>query len=443
MLTILLLLLIILIPSFYFYIKSDIDVEKIIPCTVISIVLIIYVFGLLNLLKYGVYIIWVICLLLLVLLIQSFIKRKASIKECIKILLKPSLVFFVFGAVALYFYYKERLLLNWDEFSHWGDVVKMMYYNNIFNTNPASMSAANGYPPVMSIFQYFVENLSVSGYKESYLYIAYHIFVISLIIPFIKDIKWRNVFRIILSLIIIVIVPTLFFAVPYYYYAIIYIDPFLGILFGCLMANIYITKKYEKFDIIHNSLVLFALTLTKDIAPVFSFIALSVVFWKLVIDDKNYNILKKFNKKKLLKFVKKTQPVWIFLLVIIVSYISWKLNILLNVKSNGLTDNRNLKDMILLLLHNGIPYRNIVIENYINSLWTYRFTSFGNIYLINSILVIFSILLYNKEEKANQARSVYTFVAMFIGEAFYLLLTLILYLLMCAECTPFFVERYI
>ena len=247
MITIIILLLMLLIPSIYFKYRSNISIEKIIPCTIISIILIIYIFGLFNFLKIGVYSVIILELVFTILLIKLLKQKKIKIKEIIKLLLKPSMAIWIIGIIIIYFYYKGRMIISWDEFSHWGDVVKMMHYNDIFNTNPASLSAARGYPPIMSIFQYFVEKLSFNGYQEHYLFSSYHIFVLSLILPFIRHFKWKDFLKILLVLLILIIVPTIFFNEAYYYYNIIYIDPFLAILFSYLMANIYITKKYKFF----------------------------------------------------------------------------------------------------------------------------------------------------------------------------------------------------
>ena len=433
MITILLLILTIFIPSFYISNKYKIKIEKIIPCTIFSIILIIYIFGLINLLKIGVYAVYCVSFSCLFLQIIEFIKGNIKIKDLVKIIFKPSICIWFMGIIILYFYYRGRMLIAWDEFSHWGDVVKMMYYNNIYNTNVASLSAARAYPPIMSIFQYFVENLSVKGYQEQYLFCAYQTFVISLIIPFIRNIKWREIYRIILILMIIIIAPTVFFSTPYFYYNIIYIDPFLGILFGYVMACIFITKEYSRFEIISISLALFALTLTKDIAPVFSLIALTFIFLNIVIADKNYKFLKPFNKNNIMKFFKKTKPIWIFLIVIIVSYLSWKINVILNVKDASGSNPSTIKDVIKALLHYGGTYRVTVVDNYIKTLSSYRFTDMGNIYIISFVMIMFSILLYKCINKSEKGRCIFGFYTIYIGEAFYVLLMLVLYILIFSE----------
>ena len=433
MITIIILLLMLLIPSIYFKYRSNISIEKIIPCTIISIILIIYIFGLFNFLKIGVYSVIILELVFTILLIKLLKQKKIKIKEIIKLLLKPSMAIWIIGIIIIYFYYKGRMIISWDEFSHWGDVVKMMHYNDIFNTNPASLSAARGYPPIMSIFQYFVEKLSFNGYQEHYLFSSYHIFVLSLILPFIRHFKWKDFLKILLVLLILIIVPTIFFNEAYYYYNIIYIDPFLAILFSYLMANIYITKKYKKFELISFSLTFFALTLTKDIAPVFSLISLFYLFLNIVIAEKNYKILKKINRKNIKQFFSKTKPIWIFLLVIIISYISWKINVKLNVKEISGGYSSTIKEVIKALLNLEDSYRITVINNYVNCLSNFKITNMGNIYLFSGLLILFSIVVYKNEKVANKNKSKNGFICIFLGEVLYIFLMLILYLLLFSE----------
>ena len=429
MITIILLLLIIFIPSFYISIKKNIEVEKIVPCTIFSIILIIYLFGLINLLKFGVYFVFIIAIGSLVLLCINIIKNKVSVMDLIKTLFKPSIFLWIVGIIVFFFYYEGRMLIEWDEFSHWGDVVKMMYYNNIYNTNPASLSAAKAYPPVMSIFQYFVENISFTGYKEHYLFCSYQTFVFSLFLPFIKNIKWREIFKIIIIVIIIILAPILFFSIPFYYNS-IYIDPFLGILFGYIMANIFINKTYNKFEIISISLALFALTLTKDVAPVLSLISILYVFFDLVIVNKNYKLI---NRKNFRSFLKKLKPVWLFLIIVVSSYLSWKINAMLNINDLFSSHPSTIKDVIKALLHYGGTYRVTVVDNYIYTLRNYRFLEMGNIYIITFVLIIFSILIYKNEKKSEKRKSLFGFLTVYLGELLYLFLMLILYILMFSE----------
>ena len=433
MLTILLLILILFIPSFCISVKKDISIEKVIPCTIISIVLIIYIFGLINLLKFGVYFVFVVFILFLILFITGVIKGKIKFNRFLKTITKPSICIWIILILGLFIYYNGRMIVSWDEFSHWGDVVKMMYYNNIYNTNPASLSVARAYPPVMSIFQYFVENLSFSGFKEHYLYCTYQVFIISLIIPFIKDIKWKEIVKIILILAIIVIAPTVFFSTPFFSYNIIYIDPFLGILFGYVMACIYTTKKYDRFEIVSISLSLFALTLTKDIAPVFSFISLVFVFLHIVIAQGNYKLIKSLNKESLLAFLKKVKPLLIFFVVIILSYLSWKINVRINVTQISGGNTGSIVDVFKALFHMENTYRITVINNYISTLSSYRFTDMGSIYTITFVMILFSILLYNSETRSDKKKSLFGFYTIYIGEILYVFLMLVLYLLLFSE----------
>ena len=189
MLSLLIIFCVLLSPSIYFYLKYNKKFEEILPLTIFSIILIIYILGLFNQLKLGVYIVVILAIILYILSIINVIKNKKNLIKIIKNFLTPGFVLWCFAFLTLCLFYRGRMIIKWDEFTHWGDVVKMMYQNNFFSTNPNSLSAARAYLPSMSIFQYFFQVLSVDGFKESFLFISYQLFGISLFLPFFKNIK--------------------------------------------------------------------------------------------------------------------------------------------------------------------------------------------------------------------------------------------------------------
>ncbi|HRN70180.1 MAG TPA: hypothetical protein PLS49_03250, partial [Candidatus Woesebacteria bacterium] len=163
------------VPSLYFYLKFDKRTEDIIPITIFFVILVVYIAGLFNVLILGIYINIIIAIILLVLTLIELFKNQKKIKE----IFSPALLIWISIFMISYLFYEGRMLVEWDEFSHWGDVVKMMYNENIFNTNPLSLSVAKTYPPALSILQYFFQVIN-RGYEEYYLFIAYQIFSYSL-----------------------------------------------------------------------------------------------------------------------------------------------------------------------------------------------------------------------------------------------------------------------
>ena len=135
--------------------KKKIDIT--IPIAIISIVLVIYPFGFFQKLSLGV---WTVCAIsfsaicyLIVKLILSIKNKK--FKEFIQKLLTPGIVVYLLFWLIFTFINKWRMLTGWDEFSHWGLIIKNMFIFDSYATNPQTIAWFRGYPPFTAIFEYF------------------------------------------------------------------------------------------------------------------------------------------------------------------------------------------------------------------------------------------------------------------------------------------------
>jgi len=107
---------------------------------------------------------------------------------------------------------KGRIFEDYDEYNHWGIMIKNMFLYNTYGTNPESIVVFNDYPPLTSIFQYLF--IQIKGiYAEDVIIIAQNILYFSMMIPITKNITWKkDVKRIVLSTIIILFLPIIFYA---------------------------------------------------------------------------------------------------------------------------------------------------------------------------------------------------------------------------------------
>ena len=121
-----LLFLLILINSIALTIKLKNRIEVNIPITIIALVLIIYLFGLFDKLLLGVKIIEMLAIILVGYITYFFIKNKKhiDIKEQI---LTPGLFIYILLCLVFIIFNKDMLFKEYDEFSHWGLVVKQMF----------------------------------------------------------------------------------------------------------------------------------------------------------------------------------------------------------------------------------------------------------------------------------------------------------------------------
>lgn len=345
---ILLILIITISPSLYLGARFNKKTETFIPITLMSIILILYLGGMIKILKPTVYIISVISIIMLLLFIKNLVTTKRKIKD----ILTPGTVFFLTFCIFISIFHYGRLLSNWDEFSHWGDVVKAMTNINDFSTNANSLSYFQSYLPAVSLFQYFFQVI-YGSFTESLLYVAYDILVVSLFIPFTKNIKWKDFWKIVTMVIIILILPVLFNDI---YYSQIYVDSFLGFIFGYSLISIFLIKEYTWLDIINICIANSVLILTKDVSIMLFFINCLIVLFVYIN-----------NRKKNQNNFKIPQLVTVIVLPLIL-YLMWKVNVTITGANIVFDKPINIADILNTILRQDSTYRTTVLLNFVEAL---------------------------------------------------------------------------
>lgn len=220
---------------------------EILPITCSAIVLIEFIFGILGSLIAGFWVALGLCTICYFICIYFWIVKR-NFKNVLENTVTSGLVVFA-GLCCIYILCSYRMLpMNIDEFSHWADIVKVMSYLDDFGTNPAAYSIFASYPPGMALFQYFFEKIHTfvtgASYSEWRLYLAYQSFAISFMMPFLKIYSNKKVGIIIITATAVFLCPTLFF--PNFHSA-LFIDAFLGILFGTGLAGILLENDKDVF----------------------------------------------------------------------------------------------------------------------------------------------------------------------------------------------------
>ena len=125
MLSIILFLRICLSGSFFSAICLDKKFEETLLSSTLIPVFGLFLLGMVTNLEIGIYIIFSIGLLLIfVSCICLVCRRKNSRIESLKNLLTPGFVVYCFLLLVVAIGLRGKLCTEWDEFSHWGDVVK-------------------------------------------------------------------------------------------------------------------------------------------------------------------------------------------------------------------------------------------------------------------------------------------------------------------------------
>lgn len=165
-------------------------------------------------------------------------------------------------------------LHEWDEFSHWGTVVKAMVQTGSLGTSSQAHLSFGSYPPGMALVQYYLQRLctltKTDAFSEWHLYLAYIVAALSFLLPLIKRTGCRSLGSRTIITVIFLILP-----LPFYknFYHSLYVDAFLGVLAGAGLAMaVLAVNKRERWYTLYIMSICAMLTLTK-----FSGVLLSVM----------------------------------------------------------------------------------------------------------------------------------------------------------------------
>lgn len=371
-----LILFVILSGSIFYSIKFKNKIDNNFITWIMSIIFILYILGLFGILKIGSYLILFISLGMFIYDVYYLYKNRKDSNLWELIFTKGLFVFFIMLLVFNIIHY-GRVLYNFDEFSHWGDVVKAMYTIDAFSTSPSSMSAFQSYPPAMALFQYLWVKLAGS-FNESLLFICFNVVGVCLFLPFISTIKSKKEYF--LGTILLLICPMMLF--DNFYHA-LYIDAMVGLFFGFIILKIIKEKDYSFEFCINISLALFILVLLKDVGFFFALISIIV----LIIDL--------FKKKKIkIKDINKYKKFLFMLLICFISVLfakeSWNLCIKLSDANVSFGDKIDFLVLVKILTGQIIDYRREVISNFISALYSKTIVT-G---IINLDFIRLSILLF-------------------------------------------------
>lgn len=145
--------------------KWDIHVCFIPVVTVGTVTSVMFVAGLLNMLSAATYALIAFGIVCFVDFMLSLYRDKSLVKE----FWHPGLLFFVLLIAYFAWYLNDVYYIHYDNFSHWGRMVKEVFY---FDALPDYRSVVDyqNYPPGTALFIYFV--CKIIGYGESYTLMA-------------------------------------------------------------------------------------------------------------------------------------------------------------------------------------------------------------------------------------------------------------------------------
>jgi|GEM_PF-2051028 len=233
---------------------------------IFSQIVILYLFSLAGWLLVAAYLIHVLGYLALLAVLW---KHRHDLRAFVRKQATPAFAFW--GLLALVFWYQTRTwqFASWDEFSHWGLILKEI---SLTNALPGANTALifPDYPPGSALYQYFV-NISLAaggpGFQEGSAYFAQGLMVLSPLISLTRRLTWKK-WPVVLG---VYGAGYLLFHLLGYTLTSIYVDGLLGVIFGAALAFCLTEKEISPKTFLYLLPMLFALPLIKKSGIYFSF----------------------------------------------------------------------------------------------------------------------------------------------------------------------------
>lgn len=296
-------------------VASDLKFDLVLPITFFSVILVAYIMGLLGLLRWLNLIVLLVTLLFVIMAGIHVFQHKLKLSVLLRKVITPGfIVFFILVGLTLYTT-RGLLFTGWDEFSHWGLVVKNMVSLDTFASGAASTTMFKDYPPATALLQYYFLSYNPI-FVEADIVRAMLVFSYSLMIPMVQFTKLKDWIKIPFYTLMFYCLPLIFY---YNFQTTIYVDAVLGLLFFYLIYTYGSASKIDTSLIVRLSLASSILCLVKQSGIVFVILAWIIV----LIDTLLGNVGKKSKSEHRSKWIHSILLL-IPLSLAIISSLSWK-----------------------------------------------------------------------------------------------------------------------
>lgn len=396
-------------------------IEETIALSIFLIILSVYIPGIISgKLMFGVYLGVGMGFAGIAYMIWCYLKKR---QDVLAYFLKPGLLFYILMFAWVWWINNGRMYLNWDEFSHWGLVVKNMVFFDRFGNYSDSTVMFRGYPPATALWQYFVCKVG-RDFNEANVYRAMGWLMTSMFLPVMKRLEWKRLLYGLVSIVIIVVFPEMFIKS---YITLLYVDVILGIIYLYLLFSSFQEEQQDLFSCIRYGVTLAILCLTKASGLFLAIIFLAILIAKSLITDWKDTGGRRRN-------------MWLWLSSlsgILFGKFSWSIYLRATSTAEAWnTSGVTFRNIINLLRGEGQEYQYQVVHNFLDKL---RFSAFREyIYPINYIgflgVGIFLCLVAEYLCGKENHRKVWIYsIGGFIGLIFYAVGLLVLYLFTYSE----------
>ncbi len=392
--------------------------EILFPIVNLSIIVLLYFFGMCQLLLIGGYIIMLAIVIMFIWATVKIIKQ--SNKEFVKQFFSPSFIIILTFAIVQYFALRNMRVISHDELTHWGLVVKNMFYHHNFGGGATATTMFKGYPVGSSLFLYFFEMFGLS-FIDSHLYMAMNLLNLSLLLPIAS--RFNNEKQKITTSLIIIGVAFLFNHKMFYS---IWNDQFLSISMAFILISYFCFVQDDgvpKINFIAMLLATFVLISSKSTGLVLAIFAYLIIGLDILINRKH--LLKKNYKKTILNCC-------LVLITILTPKISWSIYLKFIQVGGAWQTNELTLSNILNYFFKPNSFQSQVTKNYMLTL-IYPFKNKGNagslpLPMVLEVLIIFILILMIKKKKSNHNESISLSIGIFLTLFAYLIGLLISYI---------------
>lgn len=358
--------------------KLNIDKNFTLVLTFSTIGLLIFIAGILNIMK-------IVSLLLIISSILYFFytiyKEKPNIKKIKDNILKPSNIIPIIIFTYITIIGMNMHLTHYDNFSHWGLIIKNMLLDNALPNFEDTMIMFKGYQPGSACFVYIYGLLA--GKTESAMIVGHNYLTFAFLTPLFAFIKGKN--KVLKNLII-----TMFY-IFIMTISIKFNDLLVDSMIACMAISSLGIIHYYKNDL--KKAFLYALPIT-----IFTFLIKNTGFLIGIINC-IYILYLSYKSKNIKEGWKYTL---ITILALVVTLLIWQGHVKLVFGEMSLYSKHSLSsdNIILSLRTKGWDKIFLLIKEYALHLFTFK-NNITNIYIliINALLLIFAFTNKNKIER--------------------------------------------
>lgn len=212
---------------------------------------------------------------------SASVERKGLVSSELSRIITPALLLFVALSIIFLIFAAGLKPSVWDELRLWAAMPKALHATGALQVGEGSLlySTMQSYPPGIALLSFFFTSLSGS-YSYGSTFAVYWIFAASLVLPALRNMKWKQWYLLPAVGFVILLVPYLLTVNGAsasgdwnYYYVSLYIEPVLGCLMGYAFFQAVKGPFGSGFSLAQFALTLFVLPTLKNVGALYACMA--------------------------------------------------------------------------------------------------------------------------------------------------------------------------